>query len=78
MEILNGTQKGLWNLLEDMLVVSWLCPRDDEEGKLAIQKDIVAIEQSMRPLLRKHYVATEQDVYWFVQQGTIAGGEQAR
>ncbi len=77
-EILKGTQKGLWSLFEDMLVVSWLCRIDDEQGKLAIQKDIVAIEQTLILLLRKHYVVSEQDVSWFVHEGPIASGEQAR
>lgn len=77
-EILKSTQKGLWNLFENIVLVSWSTPADDEGGRLSIQRDIRAIEQALLPLLRKHYIVTEQDVDWFVHEGTIAGGEQAR
>ena len=77
-EVLKQSQKGLWGLFEDMLAISWLCPADDEENRQNIQQDIAAIEQGLLPLLSKHYVVIEQDVSWFVHEGSIAGGEQAR
>lgn len=77
-EILKSSQKGLWNLFEDMLVISWLCAADDEVSRLNIQKDIATIEQSLLLLLRKHYLASEQDLDWYVHEGTITGGERAR
>ena len=76
-EILKCSQKGLWNLFEDMLAISWHFPADDEEARLRIQKDIATIEQALMPLLRKHYVLTEQDVEWFNHEGVILGGERA-
>jgi CHASE2 domain-containing sensor protein len=77
-EILKSSQKGLWNLFEDMLVISWLCAADDVESRLNIQKDIATIEQALLPLLRRQYLVSEQDLDWYVHAGTIAGGELAR
>jgi CHASE2 domain-containing sensor protein len=77
-EIIKHTQKGLWNLFENILAVSWSIPAGDKEGRLNIQQDIDAIEQALLPLLQKHYLAKEQDADWVVHEGMIAGGEQAR
>jgi hypothetical protein len=77
-EILMSSQKGVWNLFENMLAISWICPADDEAARMNIREDIEAIEQALLPLLRKHYIASEQDVAWHVHEGDIAGGEQAR
>jgi len=76
-EIIKSSQKGMWRLFEDMLVISWLCALDDEEGRFHVQNDIATIKQALVPLLRQHYLVIEQDVQWFVQEGAIAGGEQA-
>lgn len=76
-ELLNGTQKGLWHLFENMLAISWICGADDENAKLAVRQDIETIKQALLPLLRKHFMAVEQDVTWFVHEGEITGGEQA-
>jgi CHASE2 domain-containing sensor protein len=77
-EIIKNSQKGIWSLFEDILVISWICQLNDEAGRMNIQKDIETIEQKLMPLLRKHYIATEQDVKWLVHEGDIDGGEQAR
>ena len=75
-EILKSSQKGLWNLFEDMLAISWQIPENDEEARLRIQKDIATIEQVLLPLLRQYYVVTEQDVEWFIDEGVILGGDR--
>jgi CHASE2 domain-containing sensor protein len=77
-EILKHTQKGMWNLFENIVIVSWSIPADDTQGQLSARRDIDAIERALLPLLRKHYMATEQDVAWIVHEGTIAGGEYAQ
>ena len=77
-EIIKGAQKGMWNLFEDMLAISWITLADDEVTRLSIQNEVAAIEKSLLPLLLKHYLASEQDVNWFVHEGSIAGGEQSR
>jgi adenylate cyclase len=77
-EILKGSQKGVWNLFEDTLAISWVCAADDMQARQKIQHDINAIEMALLTLLRKHYLVSEQEVDWFVDEGPIAYGEEAR
>lgn len=77
-EILNGRQKGIWNLFEDTLAISWLRPADDEDSRLRIVRDINAIAQMIGPLLRNHPATADNDADWFVHEGLITGGEEAR
>jgi adenylate cyclase len=77
-EIVKGTQKGLWGLFEDTLALSWLCAPDDNEMRQKIARDIDAAKETILPLLRKHAAVTEQDVSWHVHERAIAGGDQAR
>lgn len=77
-EILNGRQKGLWGLFEDTLAISWLRPADDEDSRLRILRDINAIAQAIGPLLRKHAATADNDADWFVHEGPITGGDEAR
>lgn len=77
-EILIGRQKGLWGLFEDTLAISWLRPADDEESRLRIVRDINAITQAIGPLLQKHAATADNDADWFVHEGLITGGEEAR
>lgn len=76
--ILNGRQKGLWGLFEDTLAISWLRPADDEDSRLRILRDINAIAQAIGPLLRKHAATADNDADWFVHEGPITGGDEAR
>jgi hypothetical protein len=77
-EILKGTQRGLWDLFEDTLAISWLCSTDDEAARLAIQRDIEGVQQAIRPLLRQYCVIADNGVLSFVHEGVLVGGEQAR
>ncbi|HZW86820.1 MAG TPA: CHASE2 domain-containing protein [Gallionella sp.] len=77
-EILVGTQKGLWDLFEDTLAISWLHPADDEPSRLDILRDIDAIKQAIRPLLHKYCPASDNDVRYFIHEGMVAGGDRAR
>jgi len=77
-EILKGNQKGLWGLFEDTLAISWLRSADDEDAQLRIARDIEAAQHAIMPLMQKFCTATENDVDWFVHEGTIAGGDAAR
>ena len=46
--------------------------------RLNIQRDIEAVQQAIRPLLRQHCVIADNDVKSFVHEGSLAGGEHAR
>lgn len=77
-EILKGQQDGLWDLFENMLLVSWLCAPDDAPAKQNIANDIALIQQHTAAILRKHSAVADNDILYFVHQGKIAGGAQAR
>jgi len=77
-EILQGDQKGLWDLFEDTLAISWLRAADDDAARLGIEQDIAAIQHAIMPLLQKHIAASDNDVDWFIHEGSIAGGDEAR
>ncbi len=77
-EILAGTQRGLWDLFEDTLAISWLCAADDETNRSNILRDIESIKRAIRPLLHKYCPASDNDVHYFIHTGMVAGGDQAR
>jgi hypothetical protein len=77
-DIIKGTQKGLWGLFEDTLAITWMCPPGDDEARKNIARDIEAAQRSVGPLLRKYCVISDNDVACFVHEGVIARGEQAR
>ncbi|MDD4979066.1 MAG: CHASE2 domain-containing protein [Gallionella sp.] len=77
-EVLKGPQKGLWDLFENMLAISWLCPADDTTSLNRIESDIVLIQQQTTTIMRKHCAVADQDVSSYVHHGTVAGGTQAR
>jgi CHASE2 domain-containing sensor protein len=76
-EILNGRQKGIWDLFENTLAISWLRPAEDEDSRLRIVRDINAVAQAIEPLLQKHAATADNDADWFVHEGQITGGEEA-
>lgn len=77
-EILKGTQKGMWRLFEDTLAISWLRAANDQNSRLNIDRDIGEMQQAIGPLLQKYSATANNDVAWFIHEGTIAGGEEAR
>lgn len=77
-EALKGPQKGLWNLFENTICISWVAAQEDEAAKQRIEQDIELLKEKLLPLLRKHYLAGDNDVQWVVQSARIVSGEQAR
>ena len=76
-DVLKGPQKGLWHLFENLFVISWVCSANDVEGRQQVHNDISAIQQSLLPLLRKHYVVLEKDVTWSINEGKVGFGEES-
>lgn len=77
-EILKGPQKGLWNLFESMFVISWSCSANDQAAYQLIQQDIKLVQQDLLPIVGKHYVVTEKDVDWSINEGNVGCGENSR
>ena len=77
-EIIKGDQQGLWDLFEDTLAISWLCDADDAQSRVDIARDIQTLEQAIVPLLHKYCATADNDVSFFVHEGRVAGGIDAR
>lgn len=77
-EILKGRQKGVWDLFEDTVAISWVCREDELDRRERIARDIEAIAQAIGPLLQKHGANADNGATWFVREAPIAGGEKAR
>ena len=77
-EMLKGEQKGLWDLFEKTIAVSWLNEAADADATAAVQRDIEAVLAALPSLLRRHFVQGEQVASHHLHQGLISGGDAAR
>ena len=77
-EMLKGRQRGLWDLFEKTLAISWVCQEDDTDRREQISRDVEAISLAIGPLLQKYGANADNGVEWFVHEAPIAGGEKAR
>ncbi|HEU0188305.1 MAG TPA: CHASE2 domain-containing protein [Gallionellaceae bacterium] len=77
-EALTGEQKGLWNLFENTLAVSWVANAGDDEAQTAIRRDIDALLAALPAVLRRHLAQPDNAASHFVYHGQIAGGHAAR
>jgi hypothetical protein len=76
-EILSGSQKGLWGLFEKTIAISWAADLEDAETCAAIQADVETVLQSMPQLLRRFILHVEGATNHVVHEGRLHGGEQA-
>ena len=77
-EVLRGYQKGLWDLFEKTFTISWIVDQEDENGGARVSEDIAAVIVAFPQLLSKCIIAPDIVVSWFVHQGKISGGKEAR
>ncbi|MDO8813627.1 MAG: CHASE2 domain-containing protein [Gallionella sp.] len=77
-EALLGEQRGLWNLFENTLAVSWVAGAQDTEAQAAIQSDIDTLLVALPTVLRRHLAQPDNATSHFVYHGHIAGGDAAR
>lgn len=77
-EVLNGNQKGLWDLFEKTYAVSWVIPAQDNSAETRIQKDVEVVLSALPALLRKHLQPVDNVASWLVHHGSIAGGDAAK
>lgn len=52
-EWINGRQRGLWRLLENTLVLCWLCPEADERQWQAVRQEAANIAAALPELLQR-------------------------
>lgn len=77
-EMLKGDQKGLWDLFEKTIAISWVTEAADAEAAVAVQRDVETLLAALPSLLNKHFVQGEKVARYHLHQGWISGGEAAR
>jgi hypothetical protein len=77
-EVLVGTQKGLWSLFENTLAISWVAGEQDAEAQAAILRDIDALLATLPTVLQRHLAQPDNAASHFIHHGHIAGGDAAR
>ncbi|HZW25546.1 MAG TPA: CHASE2 domain-containing protein [Gallionella sp.] len=76
-EALTGDQKGLWDLFENTLAISWVAPADDAEAQDAIRQDAEAVLAALPMVLRRHLVQPDNAATHHLHSGRIDGGAAA-
>jgi CHASE2 domain-containing sensor protein len=76
-DILKGSQKGLWDLFEKTLAVSWVLGAEEHNGEERVKQDIATVLATLQVQLRKYLAQPDNAAEWFVHQGLIAGGGNA-
>lgn len=51
-ELLKGTQSGIWGLFSDMIIVSWAYAHDDEDEAAKVQQDATQLSAHLKQLLQ--------------------------
>jgi len=77
-DIVRGYQKGLWDLFEKTFSISWIVDEGDANGAARVTEDVAAVIAAFPRLLSKFIISTDIKVSWFVHQGEVAGGKEAR
>ena len=77
-DVLRGDQKGLWDLLEKTIAVSWIAEAQDADAQAAIRRDIDALLTALPTILQRYLARPDNAASHFVHHGQIAGGDAAR
>jgi hypothetical protein len=76
-EVMVGSQKGMWGLLEKTIAISWVAEASDDVALQAIQEDADLVLKSLLPLLKRSLFHLDGAVSHVVHEGKIQGGELA-
>jgi hypothetical protein len=76
-EVMSGSQKGLWGLFEKTIAISWVADAEDAAAQQAIDADLQQVLSGLQPLLGKFLLHVEGATSHVVQQGRVQGGKQA-
>lgn len=72
-EALKGTQKGIWGLFGDMLVVSWTSRIDDETQAERIRQEAAQIANQLPALLKHAGLPAQTGVRHTLHEGRLTG-----
>lgn len=70
-EILKGTQSGIWGLFSDMITVSWAYPHDNETMAAHAQQDATQLGQNMKSLLQSTGMPDDTTMRYAQHIGTL-------
>jgi CHASE2 domain-containing sensor protein len=76
-EMLTGDQKGLWDLFENTLAISWVAEAKDGETQETIRRDAEAVLAALPTVLQRHLVQPDNAASHHIHSGRIAGGAEA-
>jgi len=77
-EVLTGGQRGLWDMFENTLAISWVAEAQDAEAQAAIRRDSDALLATLPTILQRYLAQPDNAAQHFIYQGHIAGGDAAR
>jgi len=76
-EVLKGKQRGVFGLLESMLVVSWVHPRDDAAQAAGVEQDVETFARELDRLIMINAIAGQKLESLHVHRQAL-GGEGGR
>ena len=76
-EALIGDQKGLWDLFEHTLAISWVAAADDLDAQEAIRRDTEAVLAALPIILQRHLAQPDNAASHYIHNGRLDGGAAA-
>jgi CHASE2 domain-containing sensor protein len=58
-EIMRGAQRGIWGVLDDLLVVTWAHGAGDENARMLVEREVNALVDAMPGLVARSLIAGE-------------------
>jgi CHASE2 domain-containing sensor protein len=77
-EALTGDQKGLWELFEHTLAISWVAAANDLDAQEAIRRDSEAVLAALTTVLQRHLAQPDNAASHYIHRGRIDGGAAAQ
>jgi len=76
-EALIGDQKGLWDLFEHTLAISWVAAADNLDAQEAIRRDTEAVLAALPIILQRHLAQPDNAASHHLHNGRLDGGAAA-
>lgn len=70
-EILKGTQSGIWGLFSDMITVSWAYTQDSDAQQIKIEQDAAQLGLKLKSLVVSAGVSNDAPIRYVQHQGAL-------
>ena len=77
LEVLTGDQKGLWDLFENTLAISWVAAAGDLDAQKAIRQDAETVLAALTTVLQRHLAQPDNAASHHLHSGRLDGGAAA-